>query len=131
VMPLVTGRSLDDKISAARTPAERLGLLPHVLAIADAMAYAHGQRVIHRDLKPRNVVIGEFGETVVLDWGLAKDLDAADSVERSAPGEPPPRSSDSNLGETTAGEVLGTPQYMPPEQAHGQAVDARADVYAI
>src|SRR5438876_978392 len=54
----------------------RLGLVPHVLAVAEAVAYAHSEGVIHRDLKPANVMVGEFGETVVVDWGLAKDLRA-------------------------------------------------------
>jgi tetratricopeptide (TPR) repeat protein len=126
-MPLVSGRSLAEVIAAATTPEARIGLVPHVLAIADAMAYAHGERIIHRDLKPRNVVIGAFGETVVIDWGLAKDLraDAPADVADSASG------ASGASGETSAGDVLGTPAYMPPEQAAGVAVDERADVYAI
>jgi tetratricopeptide (TPR) repeat protein len=129
-MRLVAGRALEDAITAARSFDERLALLPHVLAIADAMAYAHGQRVIHRDLKPRNVLVGEFGETVVIDWGLAKELDA---TETSVDGSPPVSGASgvSRPGETTAGDVLGTPAYMPPEQAAGKPVDERADVYAI
>jgi len=131
-MPLVSGRSLDEAIGATNSFEERLGLVPNVLAIADAMAYAHGQRVIHRDLKPRNVVVGEFGETIVIDWGVAKHLDGGWGVAhgRSAASAATISDSGSN-SETSAGDLLGTPAYMPPEQASGPAVDERADVYAI
>ena len=130
-MRLVTGRSLDEAIALATTYAERLALLPNVLAVADAMAYAHGQKVIHRDLKPRNIVVGEFGETVVIDWGLAKELGSPEDSISMSPTPTPAPASESTPGETTLGEVIGTPAYMPPEQAAGQAVDERADVYAI
>ena len=125
-MKLVPGRSLDQVIAATTTLAERLALLPHVLAVADALAYAHQQRIIHRDLKPHNVLVGEFGETVVIDWGVAKDLS---SVRAGAP--PSVKELAPDPGATSAGSVLGTPAYMPPEQAAGEPVDERADVYAI
>jgi tetratricopeptide (TPR) repeat protein len=123
-MKLVPGRSLEEAIAAAPDLERRLALLPRVIAVADALAYAHGKRIIHRDLKPTNVMVGTFGETVVIDWGLAKDL-AAPPDAPSAPSRP------SGVGETVVGQVLGTPAYMPPEQAAGEAVDERADVYAI
>src|SRR4051794_9936002 len=82
-MKLVHGQSLRDAIRERPTLEERLELLPNALAVADAMAYAHSQRVIHRDLKPSNVLIGAFGETVVIDWGLAKDLDVDDPTTPS------------------------------------------------
>jgi len=122
-MQLVAGRALADVVAGTKTLDERLALLPNVLAVADAIAYAHSQRVIHRDLKPRNVLVGEFGETIVIDWGLAKDLAAPDEGETFALG------SDPEL--TEHGTVMGTPAYMPPEQALGEQVDERADVYAL
>ncbi len=125
-MKLVTGRPLDEVIADAKSFEQRLALVPNVLAVADAMAYAHGERVIHRDLKPKNVLVGAFGETVVIDWGLAKDLADAGS---EPDGGRPFRSADD--AKTAFGAVMGTPAYMPPEQASGQPVDERADVYAI
>ncbi|HLL81291.1 MAG TPA: protein kinase, partial [Longimicrobium sp.] len=132
-MKLVSGRSLADVIGATPTLRERLALLPHALAVAEAMAFAHSKRIIHRDLKPANILVGEFGETVVIDWGLAKELTDAQEAAAAA-GEPattgaPLGKSDSDL--TLQGSVMGTPAYMPPEQAAGLKVDARADVYAL
>jgi tetratricopeptide (TPR) repeat protein len=128
-MKLVEGRSLDALLRDAPSLDSRLALLPHLIAVAEAVAYAHGQRVVHRDLKPANVLVGSFGETVVVDWGLARELGAEGTVEREA---------DSGAGEaaagggqTVTGTVLGTPHYMPPEQARGLPVDERADVYAL
>jgi WD40 repeat protein len=126
VMKCVSGRSLDEALAAEETLAGRLKLLPNVLAVAEAVAYAHSQRLIHRDLKPANVLVGSFSETVVVDWGLAKDLasDHPEPVELESFDE---RVS----GKTAVGDIIGTPAYMPPEQAEGRAIDERADVYAL
>jgi WD40 repeat protein len=126
-MKLVSGRPLRDLIAERTTVEECVGLLHHVIAVADAIAYAHGCNIIHRDLKPANVIVGDFGETIVIDWGLAKDL-AAD--EEPSFEEGPVRASGDD-GLTLAGSVLGTPAYMSPEQARGEHVDQRADVFAI
>jgi WD40 repeat protein len=126
-MKLVAGRPLRDLITERTTVAERIGLLHHVIAVADAIAYAHGRNIIHRDLKPANVIVGDFGETVVIDWGLAKDLSTAEEASLAA--GPFRANRDDDL--TAAGSVLGTPAYMAPEQERGEHVDQRADVFAI
>jgi serine/threonine protein kinase/WD40 repeat protein len=138
-MERVRGRSLDAIIGESKTLPQRLALLPHAIAVCDAIAYAHSEGVLHRDLKPQNVLIGPFGETVVIDWGLAKEIredgeatsDSGSARAARRPQTPLPieRAADSNL--TQAGAVLGTPSYMAPEQARGEPSDERSDIYAL
>jgi hypothetical protein len=125
VMRRVTGRPLDQLIGRSVALSDRLALLPNVLAAIDAVAHAHRRGVIHRDLKPANILVGELGETVVIDWGLAKVLGEEDPAADDAA----PSAGDSLR--TQAGSVFGTPGFMPPEQARGESPDERGDVYAL
>jgi WD40 repeat protein len=127
-MRMIEGSTLREALKDRAALDERLALLPAVIAAAEAVAFAHDKRVIHRDLTPNNILVGAHGDTVVIDWGLAKDL--SDAREDAAPAGPY-RDQPSGEGLTRAGAVIGTAAYMPPEQARGESVDERADVYAL
>ena len=120
-MKLVDGETLAARLRKLRTFAERVALLPNLIAVGEALAYAHSRRVIHRDIKPSNIILGEFGETVLIDWGLAKRL--------SDDGPSPARRVDA--GATLPGDIIGTPLYMAPEQTRGEPADTRSDVYSF
>jgi eukaryotic-like serine/threonine-protein kinase len=136
VMKHLRGESLEkiienlragDPATHARFPIEyRVSLMKNVL---NAIGYAHEQGILHRDLKPANIMVGTFGEVTVVDWGLAKrfkestvEFSKSDSVKL-----PPRRVS----GETLAGSMLGTPMYMSPEQARGETLDQRSDLFSL
>jgi eukaryotic-like serine/threonine-protein kinase len=124
VMRLVLGTRLDEV--APRV--ESLGELLRIVArLCETVAYAHAHGVLHRDLKPGNVMIGPFGEVLVLDWGVAKEQNRQEMPSDGKPATPAP----SIPPLTDPGLVLGTPGYMSPEQAAGQTVDERADVYGL
>jgi serine/threonine protein kinase len=126
-MKYVEGQTLAQHIVSKSLP-DRLRLLER---IAEPVGFAHSRGFIHRDLKPENVMIGNFGEVLVMDWGLAKTgvigLEPADNEMKGplGPGHTP-------SGVTAQGSVLGTPGYMSPEQALGNTeVDHRADIFSL
>ena len=132
-MRFVRGVTLSQRLKACRTLSERLRLLKPFLDICNAIAYAHSRGVIHRDLKPANAMVGEFGETVLLDWGIAKvrHRDEIRAVDVSNEAKLLP---DSEQGaQTVMGEAIGTPGYMSPEQAKGlvDQIDERSDVFGL
>jgi serine/threonine protein kinase len=135
-MKLVKGRTLQAVLNALKdgnTEATKeytqAALLTIFRKVCDAMAFAHAKGILHRDLKPENIMVGEYGEVLVMDWGLAKILG-----ERDGPGAVKAAATDTgDYGMTMEGEVMGTPQYMSPEQAEGMVgeLDTRSDVYSL
>jgi serine/threonine-protein kinase len=120
------------KAEPGRRSLEQLKLLRRFTDVCNAIEYAHSRGVIHRDIKPGNIILGKHGETLVVDWGLAK------AMGRTEPGvEPGERalmpSSASGSAETLPGSALGTPAYMSPEQAQGdlEHLGPRSDVYSL
>ncbi len=117
VMKSVEGETLDVYLRHPLTLPQRLRLFER---ICETVAFAHARKVIHRDLKPGNIMVGSFGEVLVMDWGVARVENQPDSnaTEGVTPG-------------TGYGTVVGTPGYMAPEQAAGGTTDERADIYAL
>jgi serine/threonine-protein kinase len=143
-MRFVRGRTLGQAISTYHQrrrrgdaePLELRDLLNAFAGVCNAVAYAHARGVIHRDLKPQNVVLGDYGEVIVLDWGLAKVLGSeAPSGDPAAATVAPPPALEPGAApdQTLQGQVLGTPAYMAPEQAEGrlELIDRRTDVYGL
>ncbi|HWB79353.1 MAG TPA: serine/threonine-protein kinase, partial [Nannocystaceae bacterium] len=130
-MRWIRGRSLWQLEDEGKLPGavERLDIFRK---LCDAIAFAHAQGVVHRDLKPSNVMVGEFGEVMVLDWGIARVAGVGSDAPSRSPSD---RLSDELLASplTGAGVVMGTPVYMAPELLTGRifAVDPRIDVYAL
>jgi tetratricopeptide (TPR) repeat protein len=141
-MRLVRGETLQDAIDrfhAADGPdrdrSERAvalrGLLRRFVAVCNTIAYAHSQGVLHRDLKPRNILLDQYDVTLVVDWGLAKLLDRDEVGATPGAGLAPPRSSiDARPGAATA-TLAGTPHFMSPEQAGGRPLGPASDIYSL
>jgi eukaryotic-like serine/threonine-protein kinase len=137
-MRLIKGESLKDAIARHHTgpgspgsPLVLRGLLTRFLSVCYAIAYSHSRGIIHRDLKPANVMLGPYGETLVVDWGLAKVV-GRDEPEAGPEGTLRPGSG-SGIDQTASGVVIGTPAYMSPEQAEGklEAIGQTSDVYSL
>jgi Leucine-rich repeat (LRR) protein len=134
-MKLVQGRSLAEILRQVREQKAPEFSLHRLLTIftnvCNGIAFAHSKGVVHRDLKPANVMVGDYGEVLVMDWGLAK----IGAARASGTGHPAAASSRQEQadGRTMDGAVMGTPHYMPPEQARGDiaAIDERSDVYSL
>jgi serine/threonine protein kinase len=136
-MPLIQGRNLQSILDALANPDARAQeefplatLLTLLKKIGEVVEYAHAQGILHLDLKPQNIMVGRFGEVLVIDWGTAQKV--ADVRTEPAPSLRP-KARPGTEGPTTGGLGLGTRAYMPPEQAEDgpEQVDARTDVFAL
>ena len=141
-MRFIRGESLKEAIERFHRPdapsmrregmLEFRGLLRRFVDVCDAIAYAHSRGVVHRDLKPANIMLGPFGETLVVDWGLAKPAGRPEDGPADDPGIAPWQDSGSGV-ETMSGSAIGTPAYMSPEQADGELaqIGPASDVYSL
>ncbi|MHC4601616.1 MAG: serine/threonine-protein kinase, partial [Planctomycetota bacterium] len=133
-MKRVRGKPLSDVIEEYHEGGEMnlSRLIEMFLKVCDAMGFAHSRGVIHRDLKPANVMVGSFGEVLVMDWGLAKIQGREDTREKGLAVQTD-RSEEDGALKTMDGDVIGTPAYMPPEQASGDVskMSETSDIYSL
>lgn len=133
-MPLLQGETLDQHLQQPRDAIYRLALMRRLTPIINAVAYAHSQGILHRDIKPQNIFLGKFDECVLLDWGLATETHRAALAKPVAAASRPPATRfavGSAGGLTRAGVGMGTVGYSAPEQLAALPIDERADVYAL
>ncbi|MFO0807686.1 MAG: serine/threonine-protein kinase [Gemmataceae bacterium] len=137
-MRFIQGDNLKDAIKRFHSAMPRFDslefrqLLRRFVDVCNAIAYAHSRGVLHRDLKPGNVMLGQYGETLVVDWGLAKVTGRSDGSRTVGDTTLRPRSAGDSSA-TVAGQAMGTPAYMPPEQADGRLdlLGPASDVYSL
>lgn len=142
IMDMITGKTMEQVIKDSfEYESKRLAMLNIFLQICQAISFAHANGVVHRDLKPANIMVGDYGLATVLDWGLAKVIgpDGFQDIELrreddQTNGQPQllewiPKSQEKS--NTLFGTVMGSPHYLAPEQARGELVDYRADVFSL
>jgi tetratricopeptide (TPR) repeat protein/tRNA A-37 threonylcarbamoyl transferase component Bud32 len=139
-MPFIQGQTLQEAIDAfhgddslrhdaGRRSLQFRNLLQGFITACNTMDYAHAQGVVHRDLKPANIMLGLYGETLVMDWGLAKRFGGHDEASDDVAEVPSPSSSCDDI--TATGQVLGTPPYMSPERAKGEPASPASDIFSL
>ena len=136
-MRFVQGPTLWDEIqryhAGIADPVASRRLLQTFVQVCQIVAYAHSRGIIHRDLKPQNIMLGKFGETLVMDWGLARVIGRPEATRAEAVGEATLIPGSGSSHETAMGSAIGTPAYMSPEQAAGRwdVIDHRTDVFGL
>ena len=124
-MKYVRGKTLDQQVRGLKSVSEGLRL---ILRIAEPLAFAHSKGVLHRDLKPGNIMIGPFGEVLVMDWGLAKRIDATGLDTATILSVLP---ADVGRPDAPGSGVVGTPGFISPEQARGEAASPQSDIFSL
>jgi tRNA A-37 threonylcarbamoyl transferase component Bud32 len=123
---------LEDEATTGRPrTADRLELLSNLVAIAEALAYAHERRIVHRDCTPNNILLGKRGEATLIDWGIARDLDAPSGTSLLGGGSEPALDPGEAVAMTGVTISAGTPPYLPLEQVQGRKADPSFDVYSF